>query len=64
MFVSSHGGKVEKCSLSCFLVFLSWPKHRHKSREMFLADALGKGPSLTRDRNISYISNSAKPKEF
>ena len=34
------------------------------SRETFLADALGKGPSLTRDRNISYISNSAKPKEF
>ena len=61
MFVSSHGGKVEKCSLSCFLVF---PQYRHKSREMFWADALGKGPSLTRDRNISYISNSAKLKEF
>ena len=58
MFVSSHDRKVEKCSLSCFLVF---PQYR---REMFLADALGKGPSLTRDRNISYISNSAKLKEF
>ena len=31
---------------------------------MFLADALSKGPSLTRDRNISYIGNSAKLKEF
>ena len=44
--------------ISCFLVLAA------VQGEMFLADALGKGPSLTRDRNIFYISNSAKPKEF
>ena len=64
MFESLHAPKVVKCLLSCFLVFLSWLQYRHKSREMFFVDALGKSPSLTRDRNISYISNSAKLKEF
>ena len=57
----------EKWRNARFLVFLFSCLGRSTgiiSREMFLADALGKGPSLTRDRNISYISNSAKLKEF
>ena len=63
-FAWRKSGEMLAFLISWFLDFLSWPQYRHKSREMFLADALGKGPSLTRDRNISYISNSAKPKEF